>query len=154
MDAQSAKQIALLHPKLRDEAHTAWSECQAAMPENTKIVITQSLRSFAQSDALYAQGRTTEGDIVTNAPAGASYHNYGLAFDFSMITKGKTDWVVGPNWMKVVEIMKSHGWTWGGDFKSLKDNPHFEKAFGHNWKDLLALHKAGKVIEGTDYPNI
>ena len=37
------------------------------------------LRTYAESDALYAQGRTKPGKIVTNAKAGQSYHNFGLA---------------------------------------------------------------------------
>jgi peptidoglycan L-alanyl-D-glutamate endopeptidase CwlK len=154
MDKRSLDNLNTLHPKFRQSAIDAWTEAQSAMPDSVKIVVVQGLRTFAESDALYAQGRTTPGSIVTNAGAGKSYHNYGLAFDFSMVTNGKTDWVVGPNWMKVSEIMKKHGMAWGGDFATLKDNPHFENRYGHNWRDLLALHNAGKFIDGTQYVDI
>lgn len=154
MDQQSLKELGTLHPKFRPSAVIAWEEAQAAMPDNVKIIVTQGLRSFEESDRLYAQGRTAPGEIVTNSPGGKSYHNYGLAFDFSMLTNGKEDWIVGPNWMKVVEIMKKHGMTWGGDFTTIKDAPHFENKYGHNYKDLLALHKAGDFIPGTQYVNI
>lgn len=154
MDIKSQDEIATLHPKLRDDAMKAWMEAQAAMPANVKIVVTQGYRTFAESDALYAQGRTKPGSIVTNAKAGESYHNYGLAFDFAMTTNGREDWSVGPNWLKVVEIMKKHGWSWGGDFKSIKDNPHFEKIFGYNWKTLKDLHNKDKLIPNTSYVQI
>lgn len=154
MDQRSIDNLHTLHPKFRTIAFSAWGEAQDAMPNNVKIIVIQGLRSFAESDALYAQGRTTPGPIVTKAAAGQSYHNYGLAFDFEMLTNGKEDSVVGPNWMKVVSIMKNHGMAWGGDFKSIIDNPHFENRYGYNWKDLLALHNEGKFISGTQYVNI
>ncbi len=154
MDQRSQQNLNTLHPKFRPLAIAAWQEAQAAMPANVQIIVIQGLRTFAESDALYAQGRTAPGPIVTNAPAGASYHNYGLAFDFAMVTNGKDDYIVGPNWMKVVAIMKNHGMTWGGDFPNLKDDPHFENRFGYNWRDLLAKHNAGDFIQGTNYVNI
>jgi len=154
MDQRSLNNLNTLHPKFRQSAIDAWTEAQAAMPSNTKIVVIQGLRTFDESNALYAQGRTAPGPIVTNAPAGESYHNYGLAFDFAMITDGKDDNTVGPNWMKVVEIMKKHGMTWGGDFPNLKDNPHFENRYNYNWKQLLLLHNEKKFIPNTTYVQI
>jgi len=133
----------------------AWMEAQSVMPTNVEIIVVQGLRSFAESDALYAQGRTAPGPIVTKAAAGQSYHNYGLAFDFAMITDGKDDETVGPNWMKVVNIMAKYGMTWGGNFpEGFHDNPHFENRYGKNWRDLLALHQAGKFIPGTTFVDI
>jgi peptidoglycan L-alanyl-D-glutamate endopeptidase CwlK len=151
MDNRSLNNLNTLHPKLRDAAITAWTEAQAAMPANVQIIVVQGLRTFAESDALFAQGRTAPGPIVTKAAAGQSYHNYGLAWDFAMLTNGKEDWVVGPHWMKVVAVMEAHGMFWGGRFKSIVDNPHFENRFGHTWQDLLALHNAQKFIPGTEY---
>jgi peptidoglycan L-alanyl-D-glutamate endopeptidase CwlK len=154
MDARSFQNLQTLHPKFRQSAIQAWTEAQAAMPDNVQIIVIQGLRTFAESDALYAQGRTTPGPIVTDAPAGESYHNYGLAFDFAMITDGKDDDIVGPNWMKVVAVMNKYGMSWGGNFPNLKDNPHFENRYGHNWRDLLALHDAGSFIPGTTFVEI
>lgn len=154
MDTRSLQQINTLHPKWRPMVLAAWQEAQDAMPDNVKIIIVQGLRSMAESDALYAQGRTKPGKIVTNAPGGSSYHNYGLAFDFAMITNGKDDYVVGPNWMKVVNIMESHGMTWGGTFPTIVDDPHFENRFGHNWRELKAKYDAKDFIKGTEYVNI
>lgn len=155
MDKRSFDNLNTLHPKFRPIAQVAWEEAQRAMPSNVQIIVVQGLRTFEESDKIYAQGRTLPGDIVTKAAAGQSYHNYGLAFDFAMITDGKDDEVVGPNWMKVVTIMKKYGMTWGGDFPDgFHDNPHFENKYGHNWRDLLALHNTGNFIPGTTYVNI
>lgn len=154
MDSRSLLALNTLHPKFRPVAIAAWGEAQIAMPENVKIIIVQGLRSFDESTKLYAQGRTLPGPIVTNAPGGSSYHNYGLAFDMAMITSGKNDTVVGPNWMKVVKIMEGHGMTWGGTFPTIIDDPHFENRYGYNWRQLLVLHNAGKFIPGTQYVSI
>lgn len=154
MDSRSLANLNTLHPKFKQSALDAWTEAQEAMPDNVKIIVVQGLRTFEESNALYAKGRTTPGPIVTNAAAGQSYHNFGLAFDFAMITNGKDDYLIGPNWMRVVGIMKEHGMFWGGEFTSLQDNPHFENRYGYNWRTLLQLHNDGKFIPGTTYVNI
>lgn len=155
MDNLSLKNLNTLHPKFRPSAIQAWTEAQAAMPSDVQIIVIQGLRTFAESDALYAQGRTAPGSVVTQAKAGQSYHNYGLAFDFEMLTNGKPDYTVGPNWLKVVSIMESHGMYWGGNFPNgFHDDPHFENRFGHNWRDLLDLYNAKKIIPGTQYVQI
>jgi peptidoglycan L-alanyl-D-glutamate endopeptidase CwlK len=155
MDNRSASNLNTLHPKFRQSAIDAWTEAQAAMPDNVRIIVVQGLRTFAESDKLYQQGRTTPGPIVTKAAAGQSYHNYGLAFDFAMITDGKEDITVGPNWLKVVSIMEAHGMYWGGHFPmGFHDDPHFENRYNWNWRDLLAKHNAKDFIPGTEYVNI
>ena len=55
-------------------------------------IITCTLRSGAEQDALYAIGRTVAGPIRTNAKAGQSAHQYGLALDFVVMDHGKPDW--------------------------------------------------------------
>lgn len=152
MDEKSQAIIDGLHPKFRDSMQKAWEEAQSAMPPNVKIILVSGIRTFAESDALYAQGRTRPGQKVTNAMAGQSYHNYGLAADFEMFTDEKPDWAVGPNWLKVVAIMESYGMYWGGHFpEGFHDNPHFENRYGYNWRELLALYNAGKFITGSKY---
>ena len=155
MDTRSLNNLNTLHPKFLPVANQAWAQAQAAMPANVQIIVVQGLRTFAESDALYAQGRTAPGSIVTKAAAGQSYHNYGLAFDFAMVTDGRDDDTVGPNWMKVVSIMESFGMTWGGNFpEGFHDNPHFENRYGFNWRQLLVLYNAGTFIPGTSFVQI
>jgi peptidoglycan L-alanyl-D-glutamate endopeptidase CwlK len=150
-DKVSISRIAKIHPKLRTDCSDILIEIQK---KGIDIRITQGLRTIAEQDALYAQGRTTPGKKVTNAKGGSSMHNYGLAVDFCLLHKdGSISWSMTEDidkdgkkdWMEVVEVFKAHGWTWGGDFKSILDTPHFEKSFSKTIKDLQLLLKEGKV---------
>jgi peptidoglycan L-alanyl-D-glutamate endopeptidase CwlK len=154
MDARSLSNLQTLHPKFMQQAIDAWTQAEAAMPSNVQVIVICGIRTFAESNMLYSQGRTTPRPIVTNAPAGESFHNYGLAFDFDMVTDGKDDNVVGPHWMTVVGIMKAAGMEWGGDWASFPDNPHFENRYGYTWQQLLAKHNSGDFIPGTTFVNI
>jgi hypothetical protein len=51
---------------------------------NSKIppLIYCGRRTMEEQAALYKIGRSVKGKIVTNAKAGESYHNHGLAFDW------------------------------------------------------------------------
>lgn len=148
-----------LHPLVVDEALAAYREAVRITPNRVHPFITETLRSFERSNELYAQGRTKPGKIVTNAPAGASYHNYGLAIDFTIqVTNEKGDkafrWVVDENWMKVVQCFKEQGFAWGGDFKSIKDYPHFEMTFGYTWRQLMQKHNDKDLLPNSKYLRI
>ncbi|WP_158798078.1 M15 family metallopeptidase [Pedobacter sp. L105] len=150
METKSIEKLNQLHPLIRQKALNAYAEAVASTPAGVHPLVTQTLRTFAESDALYAQGRTAPGAKVTNAPGGSSYHNYGLALDFVNLVNGVESWKVDSNWMKVVSVFKKHGFVWGGDFHSILDQPHFEMTFGHNWKALLANYKAGNTFVDND----
>ena len=162
-DQKSIDKLNLLHPKLRSSGLAAYEAAVKATPKGVHPFIVQSYRTFAESDALYQEGRTTPGDIVSDAKAGQSYHNYGLAFDFALTVNGeeidditdKTPTNIRSYWMIVVNCFKNEGWTWGGDFKgSFKDHPHVENKMGHKWEDLIVLYQKGDFIPGTTYVNI
>ena len=77
--------------------------------------------------ALYAQGRTAPGNIVTKAKPGTSWHNFGLAFDVAVVVNGQPTWPDDEAlWSKVGDLGKRLGLEWGGDFASFKDLPHFQ----------------------------
>lgn len=158
-DKITIERIALLHPKLRDEAYAIYSEIVDALGSKVMCRFTHTLRTFAEQDKLYSIGRTRAGRIVTNAKAGRSYHNYGLAIDIVLLHDRNNDWIYETisydqkadtdkdgkaDWMEVVEIFKQYGWTWGGSWK-FKDAPHFEKTLGYSVAQLHDLHKKGKV---------
>ncbi|MCM3736461.1 M15 family metallopeptidase [Bacillus cytotoxicus] len=92
------------------------------------ICVAQGFRSFDEQDALYAQGRTKPGSIVTNARGGQSNHNYGVAVDLCLYTGDGSDvmWNVDGPFRRVIAAMKAQGFKWGGDWTSFKDYPHFE----------------------------
>lgn len=162
MDRLTLERIALLHPKVREEARAIYAEICDALKGRAMCRFAFTLRTISEQDALYAQGRTRPGKRVTNARGGMSFHNYGLAIDIVLIVdtdgNGSYDRAVWDttsdfdvdgraDWMEVVAIFKQYGWTWGGDWKFV-DPPHFEKTFGHSVRDLLALHRAGKTVGG------
>ncbi|WP_404802128.1 M15 family metallopeptidase [Bacillus infantis] len=110
-----------------------------AADKGINIVITQDFRSIEEQDKLYAKGRTAGGDIVTNAKGGESYHNFGLAIDFALLSiNGAVIWDMNydgngnsrADWDEVVEIAKGLGFDWGGDWRSFKDYPHLQYDFG------------------------
>ena len=63
------RDITLCHPRLQTLAAELTKECEK---QGLKIKIGETLRTTAEQDALYAQGRTKPGTIVTNAK-GSSY---------------------------------------------------------------------------------
>jgi len=118
---------------------------QQAAKKGIEVVITDGFRSAADQDKLYEQGRTTGGNIVTNAKGGESYHNFGLAIDFALETpSGDVIWDREydrnengvADWTEVVQMAKALGFDWGGDWKGFKDYPHLEMNFGLTIADL------------------
>jgi peptidoglycan LD-endopeptidase CwlK len=89
--------------------------------------ITQGLRTWAEQAALYAQGRTVPGKIVTDAPPGSSWHNYGLAFDIVPMTDVGPDWnITHPVWQRLIAVGESQGLVAGALFRAFPDRPHFQ----------------------------
>jgi peptidoglycan L-alanyl-D-glutamate endopeptidase CwlK len=155
MDTITLARIELLHPKLRTEAKEIYIAICNALKGRAIVRFTQTLRTIAEQDALYAQGRTTPGKIVTWAKGGKSYHNYGVAIDICLIIDGKeASWDITKDfdkdgisdWMEIVTIFKSRGWEWGGDWATKKDYPHFQKTFGKTTAQLKAM------VKGSGYP--
>ena len=157
MDTPTKNRIAKLHPSVRNEVTTIIQECDIALTGRAKVRVTQGLRTFAEQDALYQQGRTTPGKKVTNAKAGQSVHNYGFAVDICLIIDGNVaswettkDWDNDKiaDWYECVKIFAKHGWEWGGNWKNFKDLPHFDKRNFNSWKKLSKLKqdKNGYVI--------
>ena len=84
-DQVTLDRINLLHPKIKEEIFKIYDEIIAALNGSAICRFTHTLRTFAEQDALYAQGRTKAGSIVTKARGGQSYHNYGLAIDIVLL---------------------------------------------------------------------
>jgi peptidoglycan L-alanyl-D-glutamate endopeptidase CwlK len=42
-----------------------------------------------------------------------------------------------------------YGWEWGGDWKSFKDFPHFQKTFGYTTPQLRKLYTDKKVDKNS-----
>lgn len=124
-----------LHPKLQPLHATLVAQAQA---RGIKTVTSCTYRPAALQNQYYAQGRTTPGRVITNARGGDSPHNSTLngkpaskAFDIYPVTGTALAPAGDARWKALAEIGKALGLVWGGDFRTIKDCPHFELA---NWK--------------------
>ena len=139
-----SRSLADLQPTVRAMAEQLIARSAAV---GIPLTVTFTLRDFATQDALYARGRTCPGCIVTDARAGYSFHNYGLAVDVV-----PTELLALPNWgdtpahqartdalwAKVAAIGKALGFRWGGEFAHIRDRPHFEWSGDLTLADLRA----------------
>lgn len=151
MDPISSERILKLHPHIRSTVMELLTSCYN---KNVPIRIVQGLRTIQEQDALYAQGRTTPGKIVTNAKGGTSWHNYGLSIDFCLLRQGnQISWSRDEDldkdgqkdWEEVVQLFLSKGFEWGGNWTSFPDYPHFQKIFGLTIKKAQELYAAKKI---------
>lgn len=131
-DEVTNQRIAGLDSRLQGPATQFINEVESEL--GIQLRITTGYRSNADQDALYAQGRTTSGNIVTNARGGESYHNYSLAIDVVKMQNGQPVWDRLP--ANVVSIGERHGFEWGGNFQQNPDYPHFQMTFGQSYQQL------------------
>ncbi|WP_425203576.1 peptidoglycan-binding protein [Priestia megaterium] len=139
---RSEKQLEGVHATV---AGKAIELVKKAYDKGIAIAVTQGYRSIEYQNGLYAQGRTKPGKKVTNAKGGSSYHNFGLAFDFCVFDDNKQPCWDGKEYDIVGQMGKDLGLEWGGNFKSIKDKPHFQITFGFT----LAQLRAGKRPAGS-----
>jgi peptidoglycan L-alanyl-D-glutamate endopeptidase CwlK len=121
VDPRSEAAIATLHPFVRPVAREL---IHLAARNGIKIEITSGTRTYAEQDALFAKL-----DGTTHARGGQSNHNFGLAFDVTI--DALPDDALQPIWespkyLLLGKLGKSLGLAWGGDWKSIYDEPHFE----------------------------
>lgn len=133
----NSRKIEDLHPYV---ASLARKMIAAAKKEGIDVLVTSTYRDGESQNALYAQGRTKPGRIVTNAKAGQSWHNFRLAFDVVPVVNGKAMWNDLRTFRRLGAIGKSVGLEWAGDWKSFPEMPHFQWTGGLS----LAQLRAGK----------
>lgn len=144
-DAISDQRIAALHPEVR--AAAAQFVNRAAQELGIQLRVTQGMRTYAEQDALYAQGRTAPGEVVTNARGGQSYHNFGVAFDVVEVRPdGSVNW--DTDWAALGALGESMGLEWGGNWTSIVDRPHFQLDTGLSTSELRARVASGDTGAG------
>ncbi|HXU32303.1 MAG TPA: M15 family metallopeptidase [Thermoanaerobaculia bacterium] len=121
-DPRSERNIATLLPEVQPQARAL---IQKAAQNGIRIKIISGLRTFAEQDALFAQGRTAPGDIVTNSRGGFSNHNFGIAFDVGVF-EGTKYLRESVKYRAVGVLGADLGLEWGGNWKTFKDQPHFQ----------------------------
>lgn len=135
--AINAERLASVYPPLRQRVQRAINLCAAA---GVPVLVTCGLREMGEQAALYAKGRTAEEIVkrvkkhgkdgaVTDAPAGYSSHNFGMAVDVApdnaALAGLQPDWnAAHPVWRQMSEIFTGCGLAelipW--------DKPHFHLA--------------------------
>jgi peptidoglycan L-alanyl-D-glutamate endopeptidase CwlK len=97
------------------------------------MLVTDTLRTTEEQQALYAQGRTAPGPIVTNADGVLKRSNhqahidgFGHAVDCCFLVNGQPSWDARLPWKAYGALAEALGFTWGGHWDRLVDLPHLE----------------------------
>jgi peptidoglycan L-alanyl-D-glutamate endopeptidase CwlK len=149
IDQRTEKFLNTLTPDAREKFKPFILEVKKELESlGLEFVAICGTRTFAEQNALYAQGRTKKGPIVTKAKGGYSWHNFGIALDFGIFRKGaylddseprtaeKAHAIAG-------KIATKHGIEWGGNWQSFKDYPHFQIATGKSMKEMREEYLKG-----------
>ncbi|MEP6636020.1 MAG: M15 family metallopeptidase [Acidobacteriota bacterium] len=140
MNNASLNRLNKVHPELANRVAVM---IEALAAQGYTIEVVQGLRTFAEQDALFAQGRNKPGQIVTRAKGGQSNHNYGLAVDVCPFVNGKPVWNAAPAlWFAIGTEAMKRGLEWGGDWKKFIDKPHVQIP-GLTVGQCVALHNRG-----------
>jgi len=126
------KKLAGLHPVLVDKITKVIHTMESL---GFYMMVTDGIRTAEQQNALYQQGRSKPGKIVTNCDGIRNKSNhqlkadgFGHAVDCCFVVDGKPSWDSKLPWNLYGEMVKSQNLSWGGSFKSLVggDSPHAE----------------------------
>ena len=124
MDTVSETRLALVHPTL---AGLVRQMSDLLIAQGVNVRVTQGLRTWDQQQALYDQGRTVPGKIVTNAKPGYSWHNFGLAVDLVPMLDTGPDWNdQHPTWKQMLAAGQQVGLAEGALWHTFRDEPHFQ----------------------------
>lgn len=150
-DTRSEKHIATLLPEVRPLARAL---VHKAAGMGLQIRIISGFRTYEEQAALYAQGRTAPGRVVTNARPGYSNHNFGIAFDVGVF-EGSRYLGESPKYKAVGALGMDIGLEWGGSWKTLVDEPHFQLrpqwAAGMAERQMLAELRDRRTSESPVY---
>ena len=126
----SLKKLEGLHPQLQ----IFFKELIKISPYDFSI--THGVRTAEEQNKLYQQGRTVSGNIITNCDGYKLKSNHqakndglGYAGDIAILINNKVVWE--EKYYKELansarDLMQKYNIEWGGDWKKLKDLPHFE----------------------------
>ena len=119
-----------VHPRLVEAVHRILDAMHAL---GLQMLVTDGVRTTAQQQAKYAQGRTTPGKIVTQVDGVRKRSNhqtkadgFGHAVDLCFMVDGAPSWDAGLPWRLYGEMAQSQGLVWGGSWTSFVDRPHLE----------------------------
>jgi len=142
VDDRSERNIATLSPQIQTLAR---SLVHAAADIGLEIKVISGTRTYGEQHAIFLQSRQPLAVVnaarrkagmdpideaenrknVTGADAGHSNHNFGIAFDIGVF-EGRRYLEESPLYKAVAVLGKQLGLSWGGDWKSRTDEPHYE----------------------------
>lgn len=130
----NSRSLTDLNPKVAAMCSEFINRCKE---KGIDVIITSTYRDAESQNALYAQGRTTSGKIVTNAKAGQSYHNWRVAFDFCPIVNGKCQWQDADLFATCGRIGEEIGLEWAGRWSGkFKETAHLQFTGGLSLADF------------------
>lgn len=156
----SRVRVGKLYPGIRPLAYRVLEDVR--LMTGRKLNVVSGLREYEEQLILYAKGRERQpdgswvlvnrGKVVTNARPGASWHNYGLAFDvawagqdpyLTKLPKAEQDEL----WAAYGKAVIAHGMVWGGEsiliVNGVKDRPHAELSYGMTIAQAMELYNMG-----------
>lgn len=122
MNTASEERLKQVHPEL---ARRVRELVMRLSKRGVQLEVVQGLRTFEYQQALYEQGRSRKGPVVTNAKPGQSLHNYGLAVDLCPFRADKPDWDDARAFALLGAEARKLGLEWGGSWRK-PDRPHVE----------------------------
>lgn len=131
--------------------------CRAFMAKALELGEVKAIsgaRTYAEQAALYAQGRTAPGSIVTNAGPGSSNHNFGIAMDIAVFASGFYNGMKRPRsrqleavavemYQQLGPIGEAAGLEWGGRWRS-PDLPHYQMPAGLTMAQIRRRFEKGE----------
>lgn len=117
----NSRDVSLLRNDVEANCRAFLDICES---QGLKVLVTQTVRDDEYQAYLYAQGRTRPGNIVTNSKS-TTFHGAGLAFDICQNIKGQ-EYSDEGFFLNCAIIAKHMGFSWGGDWKTFTDKPHFQ----------------------------
>lgn len=157
MDYRQSVSEKKIHPELVKKLKKLKSLCKE---NGISIKFSEGYRTVAEQDALYAQGRTKPGNVVTNA-RGSSYssqHQWGIAADFylNMDIDGDGDKKddafndVTNMFSRVGRLAEEVGLSWGGNWTRILDKPHlYIGKWGSTTSDLKSMYGSYEAFKKT-----
>lgn len=139
-DLRTEGVILTLLPKMQAKAR----EFMRVAGPSCKLI--SGTRTYAEQHAIFLQRPK-----VTNADAGQSNHNFGIAFDVGIFQGGH--YLTGATkaeeqaYIDLGAKIKAHvdGLAWGGDWSGgFKDRPHYELPTGKTLAQVRKLFESGK----------
>jgi peptidoglycan L-alanyl-D-glutamate endopeptidase CwlK len=147
MNAITITRIEQLYPVLKTKAYQL---IDTLAKQGITVEISQGLRTWPEQDALYQQGRTIPGKVVTNCKPGQSWHQFACAFDVDIVTQQGLDWTGNDAaWNATIASGLDLGLVAGAEFRSFPDKPHFQFTgrFPATPDDeVLALFQGGGIM--------